>query len=94
MELAAEGPGYHVTTILPGVVATDFGVNAVHGGPDSRAMPGAQPVEEVAAAIADVIEHPRSEVYTRPGFHDQVAAYYAAPDPAVLERDPPFATPR
>ncbi len=36
--------------VLPGVVATEFGNNALHGGPDSKAMPGAQPVDEVATA--------------------------------------------
>ena len=45
MELAADFPAIHVTTVLPGVVATDFGKNARHGGFDSRALPAAQPVD-------------------------------------------------
>jgi NADP-dependent 3-hydroxy acid dehydrogenase YdfG len=90
MELRAESPDLHVTTVLPGVVATEFGANARHGGPDSRALPGAQPVDEVAVVIADAIERPRAEVYTRPEMHAMVAGYYAAPDPAVLEGKPPF----
>jgi NADP-dependent 3-hydroxy acid dehydrogenase YdfG len=90
MELAAESPDLHVTIVSPGVVATEFGSNARHGGFDSRGLPGAQPVEEVAASIADAIERPRAEVYTRPGMQEQVVTYFAAPDPTALEQKPPF----
>lgn len=93
MELRATHPEIHVSLVLPGVVATEFGVNARHGGPDSRQLPGAQPVEEVAAVIADLLGRPRAEVYTRPEYHAQVAAYYAAPDLDELEARPPFAAP-
>ena len=79
-ELRERHPGIHVTTVLPGVVATDFGLHALGGGPDSRALPFAQPPEEVAEAIADAIERPRPDVYTRPGLKEQVVAYYAAED--------------
>ena len=42
MDLAESHPGIHVSTVSPGVVATDFGVNSLGGGHDSRAIPGAQ----------------------------------------------------
>jgi NADP-dependent 3-hydroxy acid dehydrogenase YdfG len=90
MELRAEFPGIHVTTVLPGVVATDFGANAMHGGIDSRQIPGAQPVDEVAIVMADAIEKPRAEVYTRPQMHEMQARYFSAEDVAVLETQPPF----
>jgi NADP-dependent 3-hydroxy acid dehydrogenase YdfG len=90
VELRAEHPGIHVTCVLPGVVATEFGSNALHGGPDSRRLPGAQPVDEVASVIADAIERPRAEVYTRPELQALAAAYYAAEDVAELEARPPF----
>lgn len=93
MELRDAYPGIHVTTILPGVVATEFGLNARHGGVDSRALPGAQPVDEVARIIADAIASPRAEVYTRPEYHRMAAAYYAAEDLAALEGQPPFRPP-
>jgi len=83
-------PDIQVSSVLPGVVATDFGLSARHGGPDSRQLPFAQPVEEVAAVIAELIEHPRAEVYTRPIYKQQVAAYYAAEDIATIEAQPPF----
>jgi NADP-dependent 3-hydroxy acid dehydrogenase YdfG len=92
MDLREAFPDIHVTTVSPGVVATEFGVNALAGGPDSRTLPNAQPVEEVAEVIANVIEHPRADVYTRDGMREMAAAYYAAEDMAAAEAR--FAMPR
>jgi NADP-dependent 3-hydroxy acid dehydrogenase YdfG len=83
MELSERYPDIHVTTFLPGVVATEFGVNALGGGVDSRELPGAQPVEEAASVLLDVIERPRPEVYSRPEYQRLVAAYYASEDLAL-----------
>jgi NADP-dependent 3-hydroxy acid dehydrogenase YdfG len=90
MELRESLPGIAVSSVLPGVVATDFGRTARHGGPDSRQFPGAQSAEEVARVIADVIERPRADVYTRPEARELVARYYAAEDLGEVERQPPF----
>lgn len=90
MELRGEFPDIHCTTVIPGIVATEFGVNALHGGVDSAKLPGAQSVDEAAAVIADAIERPRAEVYTRPQLHELAARYFAADDVAVLEGQPPF----
>jgi short-subunit dehydrogenase len=90
MELRAEFPDIHVSTVSPGVVVTEFGVNALGGGADSRALPSAQPVEEVAQVIWDVVEHPRADVYTRPGMREAAAAYYAAEDMGAAEAAPTF----
>jgi short-subunit dehydrogenase len=90
LELRADYPEVHVSTVLPGVVATPFGANALHGGPDSRKLPMAQPVGEVAAVIAELIEHPRAEVYTRPGDAQLAARYYSADDVTAIEAGPPF----
>ena len=65
-ELAKDFPRLRVVTVFPGVVATDFGNNALFGGPDSRTLPGAQPVGEVARAIAEAIRGGPLDVYTRP----------------------------
>jgi NAD(P)-dependent dehydrogenase (short-subunit alcohol dehydrogenase family) len=65
-ELAREFPGIRVVLVLPGVVATDFGTNALGGGPDSRKIPGAQSVEEVARVIADGLFTGPVDLYTRP----------------------------
>ncbi len=65
-ELAKDFPGIRVVLVLPGVVATEFGNNAVGGGPDSRSLPGAQPVQEVARLIADGLFAGPVDLYTRP----------------------------
>jgi NAD(P)-dependent dehydrogenase (short-subunit alcohol dehydrogenase family) len=87
MELSAAYPDIHVTTVLPGVVATDFGLNALGGGPDSRTFPNTQPVEEVAEVIVGVIREPRADVYTRPGQREQVVRYFSAEDMSVAEAE-------
>jgi NAD(P)-dependent dehydrogenase (short-subunit alcohol dehydrogenase family) len=91
MELRPEYPEIHVSTVSPAVVATEFGVHALGGGPDSRTLPHAQPVEEVAEAIVGLMLEPRADVYTRPGLQEQVVAYYAAQDIAEMERQRGFA---
>lgn len=88
------GTGVAVSMVHPGVVATDFGKNALHGGMDSRAFPGAQTAEEVAAVVADVLARPRADAYTRPGAREMVAAYFAAEDMGAAEDQPPFVPPR
>ena len=94
VEVHAKHPDIHVSLFSPGVVATDFGKNALHGGPDSRSFPNSQSAEEVAAALVELIENPKADVYSRPGFHQQVADYYAAPDVGELEKKPPFVSAR
>lgn len=77
-ELAETDPGIVVSLVSPGVVYTDFGRNALHGGADSRAFPNGQSAEEVASVIAEVIVSRRPDVYTRTGMQAQVAGRYAA----------------
>jgi short-subunit dehydrogenase len=77
-EVQQTHPGIQVSLVSPGVVRTDFGRNALHGGPDSRQLPDSQSAEEVAAVIAGVIETRLPDVYTRPGARDRIAAYYAS----------------
>src|SRR3954471_8284847 len=77
-ELRESHPGIQISLVSPGVVRTDFGLNAMHGGPDSRQFPGSQSADEVAAVIARVIATRAPDVYTLPGARDRVAAYYAS----------------
>lgn len=77
-ELAESHPGIIVTLVSPPVVRTEFGIRALHGGPDSRTLPNSQSAEEVAQVMADVIGTTRTDVYTRPGAQREIAAYYAA----------------
>jgi NADP-dependent 3-hydroxy acid dehydrogenase YdfG len=77
-ELAESHPGICVSLVSPGVVRTPFGLNALHGGPDSRQLPGSQGAEEVAAVISDVIATRVTDAYTSKGAHDRIAGYYAS----------------
>jgi short-subunit dehydrogenase len=94
LELRSAYPNIHVSIVSPGVVATDFGNKAIGGGPDSRSLPNAQSPVEVAEVIADVIEKPRADVYTRPMYKSLIAAYYSADDVAAVESSPPYSHPR
>jgi NADP-dependent 3-hydroxy acid dehydrogenase YdfG len=76
-EVQETHPGIQFSIVSPGVVRTDFGNNARHGGPDSRAFPESQSAEEVAAVIAGVIESRKPDVYTRKGAQAWVAKTYA-----------------
>jgi NADP-dependent 3-hydroxy acid dehydrogenase YdfG len=77
-EVQQTHPGIQFSLVSPGVVRTDFGLNARHGGPDSRQLPDSQSAEEVAAVIAGVIASRLPDVYTRGGARDRVVGYYAA----------------
>lgn len=83
-EVQATHPGIQFSLVSPGVVYTDFGRQALHGGPDSRDLPGGQDPSEVAAVIIRVIDGRQPDVYTRAGSRAQVAAYYAS-----IGEDPP-----
>jgi len=86
-EVRASHPGIQFSIVSPGVVATDFGLKAKYGGPDSRSFANTQTAQEVAEVIAEVIETRKPDVYTRPGARKMVVDYYAAEDP------PPAAMP-
>jgi short-subunit dehydrogenase len=77
MDLRSEYPHIHVSLVLPGAVMTAFAANALHAPEGSGPVPGAQTVEEVTAAIIDLIDHPRAEIYTNPDVQlEQVKHYY------------------
>ncbi|HUO52386.1 MAG TPA: SDR family oxidoreductase [Gemmatimonadaceae bacterium] len=76
-ELRASHPGIQVTLVSPGVVRTDFGLNAMHGGVDSRTLPESQSAEEVAAIIARAIDSRAADVYTPANGRERVIQYYS-----------------
>ncbi len=76
-EVQQTHPGIQFSVVSPGVVRTDFGLHALHGGPDSRDLPNSESAEEAAAVIADVMVSRKPDVYTRPGAQARIAAYYA-----------------
>ncbi len=75
-EVQATHPGIQITLVSPGVVATDFGLNALYGGVDSKSIPGAQTAEDVADVIAGAIESRAADVYTRPDGRAMVVKYF------------------
>ena len=77
-EVQETHPDIQFSLVSPGVVRTEFGLNAMHGGPDSRSFPESQSAEEVAGVIATVIETRQPDVYTRQGVQDRIASYYAS----------------
>lgn len=83
-ELRQSHPGIEISLVSPGIVRTDFGLRAIHGGPDSRQAPRSQSAEEVAAAIAGVIASRTPDAYTFPGARQIVLDYYAS-----VGEDPP-----
>jgi short-subunit dehydrogenase len=77
LELLRTHPGVQVSLVLPGMVATEFAANA-RGGRPAAPPPGgmtAQTAEEVAAAIAGLLENPAPVLYTNPA-HAALAAEY------------------
>ncbi len=86
MDLRVAYPNIHVSLVMPPMVSTDFGANALHGDPVPAGVirsGAAQTPEQVAAAIADLIDHPRAEVYTNPAQADLAQRYYS--DVAAFE---------
>ncbi len=77
-EVQQTHPHIQFSLVSPGVVRTEFGRNALHGGPDSRQLPNSQSVEEVAEVVAGVIESRRPDVYTSKGSHDRVVGYFGS----------------
>jgi NADP-dependent 3-hydroxy acid dehydrogenase YdfG len=76
-EVQLTHPGIQFSIVSPGIVKTEFGVSARHGGPDSRQFPQAQTAADAAAIIAEVIVSRRRDAYTRPDAHKRVVDYYA-----------------
>jgi len=80
MDLRREHPGIHVSLVMPGIVLTEFAKNALGGTPPGPPPTGPmqpQSVEEVAAAIAGLIENPVPELYTNPASAEIARRYYA-----------------
>ena len=81
MALRAAYPNIHISAVMPPIVSSDFARNAVYGTPLPAGgfRPGAAPQtpEQAAAAIVELIDHPRAEIYTNPGQSEMVARYFA-----------------
>jgi NAD(P)-dependent dehydrogenase (short-subunit alcohol dehydrogenase family) len=76
-EVQGTHPGIQFSLVSPGVVWTNFGLNALHGGPDSRQFPDGQSADDVAEVIAGVVDSREPDVYTRAGLRERVVSYYS-----------------
>ena len=68
VDLRATHPGIHVSLVMPSVVSTDFAKHALGSTTPAPSRSPMQPQtsQEVAAIIAELIEHPRAEIFTNP----------------------------
>lgn len=84
-DLHATNPGIRITLIMPGMVGTEFGRNALWSPADTPVYSGThvQPVEDVADIIAGAIDDPVAEVYTNPASAGMAQRYFA--DVAAFE---------
>lgn len=71
-EIRPMHPGIQISLVSPGIVRTEFGLNARHGGRDSRGLPHSQSADEVAAVIEGVLASRAPDVYTRTGARERV----------------------
>jgi short-subunit dehydrogenase len=79
-DLRVSHPDVHVSLVLPGMVGTDFAASALNaspsvGPPRPNGPMQMQTADEVAAVIADLIEHPAAEVYTSPTLPELARSY-------------------
>lgn len=86
MDLRAEFPKINISLVMPGAVSTEFAQRALHAPEAASTAPNAQTPEEVVAAMLDLIDHPRPEIYTNPSVQaDLVKRYYS--DVAAFEEN-------
>jgi NADP-dependent 3-hydroxy acid dehydrogenase YdfG len=82
VDLQSKVPDIHVSLVMPGLVSTEFARNAVgsSGGAPPPWVAGGpmqpQTAQEVASAIAAVIEHPVAEIYTNPASAAMARRYF------------------
>lgn len=84
VDVRARAPEVHVSLVMPGIVTTEFARRASHAPADSPPFRtpsrsetmGAQTPDEVAEAIAGVIDHPVPELYTNPASAALARRYY------------------
>ena len=86
MDLALTHPTVYVSLVMPGIVTTEFGKNALGSGPVAGPPPGAatgpfrpQTADEVALAIVELLENPVAELYTNPAHAEIAKRYVEAP---------------
>ena len=91
MEFAESHPNVIFSLVSPGIVYTEFGCNALHGGYDSRSLRPqgvGQEEDEVAKVIIDVIKtRATGDVFTKMGYRKHAMEYLDGllSDPVVAQ---------
>ena len=95
VELHARNPNVHVTLVMPGMVATEFALNARNAPADAAIYTGAhvQSVEDVAEVVAGVIADPVAEVYTNPASAGMARKYFEDVGAFELQAGTPWSPP-
>jgi Short-chain dehydrogenases of various substrate specificities len=91
-DLRARYRDIHVSVVMPGMVATEFGRNAIGSPPNTPIYSGphVQSVEAVADMIAQTIDNPVAEVYTNPASADMARRYLADVEAFETQGDNPW----
>ena len=92
VDLRKAHPGIAVTLVMPGMVGTAFGRNALGSPPDTPiyAGPHVQRVEDVADIIAAAIDRPVAEVYTNPSSAEMARRYFENVEAFEAQADNPW----
>ncbi|HVX41986.1 MAG TPA: SDR family oxidoreductase [Gemmatimonadaceae bacterium] len=95
VDLRKTHPDIAVTLIMPGMVGTAFGRNALGSPPDTPIYSGShvQRVEDVADIIAGAIERPVAEVYTNPSSAAMARRYFEDVEAFETQSDNPWGSP-
>jgi short-subunit dehydrogenase len=89
VDLKAKYPGIHISTVMPGVVDTEF--QKVAGSPfpvkagSTLGPQRVQSADEVAGQIVSLIDHPVAELYTNPAAPELAQQYFR--DVALFEEN-------
>lgn len=80
MDLKPQYPEIFISTVMPGMVATEFHTNALGAVPNPNRPANAPPpqtADEVAEAMVELIRNPKSEIYTNPALAEYAQRYVA-----------------
>lgn len=96
VELHARSPEIHVTLVMPGMVSTQFALNALGAPPDAAiyAGPHVQTVQHIADIVAETIARPVAEVYTNPSSAEMARRYFADVGAFEAQGGNPWASPQ
>ncbi len=80
VDLRRTHPNIKVSLVMPGVVSSEFQMNALYGTPQMPQFSGSGMKPQTSGEIADIlfelIQNPRPEIYTNPSSPDMARRYF------------------